>query len=548
MTGKLLNGKEMTGGIAMANPVSGSAAYEVAPSISPKEVWDGLKQPWSSTPQGRLVIRSFSRGVMGAAFYAWGTQKAAADMVGYDPENPQGALQNIARVIDKVVGKPMIGALNKVGLDGKDIVSFRPSLSGGARTLGEDAIFNTFDFAMASTGDALGRNIVGLFDPNVKKSWRGEDGKINLPKAMKSLVSTSGRVLEAQMEDWFVAIPYTFQQKFQRKLINRISPGFEFAADSTLHGSSFKVDDDGKVVGTYAWEGALDLQGRFTGYNFGTAIYRDLSKAVKGKVKDVFDKDHRENAKPLHINPETLFKAGTNGVRGGARYLLNRGIKTTLSMTPSIPLFSLLRIPQGKHRGVGIMKDGTQVDLSGRDDFNPYDDTFSKLDTVLNPFGKFAKTMSAGAEKVTTGIARKRGADEAGIKYAENLADTYVNAAIAYTPYIYAKNEFAHHWDNPDMDTAIYKAIDGVFSANLKDVKEGVRGIRHALKFRDAKEVAEDKRRGENDGPCNFADKVEKRGGKDGKFSDKVERASTAEWREQVATRRNQEPELSSSR
>lgn len=546
MTSNLLNGKKLSSGAPALNPVSGSAPYDVAPSISAREVWEGLKQPWSSTPQGRLVIRSFSRGVMGAAFYAWGAQKAAKDMVGYNEENPQNALQHMARVIDKVVGKPLIKTLDKIGIDGKEAVSFRPSLSGGARSLGEDAIFNTFDFAMASTGDALGRNIVGLFDPNVKKSWKGEDGKIHLPKAMKSLVGTGGRVLEAQMEDWFVAIPYTFQQKFQRKVINRFSPGFEYAADSTLHGSSFKLDDKGNVVGTYAWEGALDLQGRFTGYNFGTGIYRDLSKAVKGKIHNAFDKEHRDNKKPVHITPASMFNAGKEGVRGGARYLINRAVKTTLVMTPSIPLFSLLRIPQGKHNGIGIKPDGTQMELSEHKGFNSYGDTFNRLDTVLNPFGKAAHKMSAGATKVTTGIAKMRGADEEGIQYAERLADTYMNAAIAYTPYIYAKNEFAHHWDNPDMDKAIYRAIDGVFSGSLKELKSGVGDIRRALKFRDAKEVAADKKRG--DGQYHhFSDKVEKKFGKEGSYAESVGRKRDGDWREHLSDR-DREAELSPSR
>lgn len=518
MTETLADSMNIAGSDAVMRLMSGTASYEVVPAKDKnnKQVWEELKQPWSATPQGRLAIRAVSRGVLGAAFYAWGTQKAIKDMEGYDPANPQNGLQRIARVIDKVIGAPMIRSLNKMGLKGDEIVSFRPSHHNGERTLGEDAIFNTFDFAMASAGDTLGREIIALFDPNVEKKWRGADGKIDFPQALKSLVATGGRIFEAQAEDWFVAVPYTFQQKFQRKLINEISPGFETAGDTTLHGSSFKLDKDGKVIGTYAWEGVLDLQGRFTGYNFGTAIFRDLSKAVKTKTKEFMAPDKRDGGKPMRITPETLFDAGRKGVRGTVRYFLNRAVKTVFVMTPSIPLFSLLRIPQSKHRGTGIMPDGTEVQLNDRPDFNPYDETYSNLDAVLNPLGKAAHKLSTGAAGASRRVARMAGVGEDGQDYAGRVADSYVNAAFAYTPYIYAKNEFAHHWDNPDMDKAVYRAIDGMFSLNVKEMKAGVGDIRDALKFRDHKTVKNDERRAkeEEHGPtCHFFEDAHKQDG-----------------------------------
>lgn len=546
MSDKPVGSNNITGNTTALRQMAGTAPYDVAPATSGKEVWDGLKQPWSATPQGRLAIRSVSRGVLGAAFYAWGSQKAVKDMDGYDPEKPENGLQHIARAIDKVAGKPLISVLNKVGLNGQEIVSFRPSLEGGARSLGEDAIFNTFDFAMASAGDALGRNVIGLFDPNTEKKWRKEDGKIHFPTALKSLAATTGRIFEAQAEDWFVAIPYTFQQKAQRKLINRISPGFEYTADSTLNGSSFKLDDNGKIVGTYALEGALDLQGRFTGYNFGTAIFRDLSKTVKTKTKELFDAEARENKPPIKITPETMFDAGKRGISGASRYVLNRAIKTTLVMTPSIPVFSLLRIPQNKHRGIGITPEGAQMDLTQNPDFSAYDQTYGKLDAVLNPFGRVANKLSTGAARMGARVAKAKGADENGQDYAGRVADSYVNAAIAYTPYIYAKNEFAHHWDNPHMDTAIYKAIDGVFSGNLKEARAGLREVRHAMKFRDAETVENDKHADKNR-RFNFAEKVEKHGKNNGKHSDNVSRKHGASWQEHISHSAN-ENELGNSR
>jgi hypothetical protein len=121
-----------------------------------------------------------------------------------------------------------------------------------------------------------------------------------------------------------------------------------------------------------------------------------------------------------------------------------------------------------------------------------------------------------------------------------------MNAAIAYTPYIYAKNEFAHHWDNPDMDKAIYRAIDGAFSGSFKELKSGLGDMRRAFKFRDSKEGEADKKRFVcNDQPS--TEKVEKKFGKDSSYAESVGRKRDGDWREHLSDR-DREPELSPSR
>lgn len=513
----------------MAPAVASNAVPAATPakdtSKEAREMWDSEKKPWASTSGGRLAIRAVSRGVIGAAFYTWGTQKIMRDMPGYSRDaKPENMLQYIARGFDIVAGKPIEKIFNAMGKDGTAIVSFRPSLKTGARTLGEDAIYNTFDFAMASAGDALGREVIGLFDPAVEKKWRGADGKIKFPQAVKSLTHAGGRIFLSQAEDWFVAVPYTFQQKFQRKVINKFSPGFEYTADSTLHGSCYKLDEDGRIKGTYAWEGALDLQGRFTGYNFGTGLFRDMVSAVKQGVEDT----HKVGKAPEKPTPATMFRAGKHTLQHGTHYLLNRLVKTAVIMTPSVPIFSAMRLPQNRNMGIGLTPDGKEVVLGRREDFDVKDVDRSHwsmsnriIDSALDPFGKAANTLGDKAAGVASSFARSG----EGKEKAEDFARAYVNASMAYTPYIYAKTEFARMWDNNTMDKAVDRFVDGLFNGKFGEVKEGGRDIAKAIIH-----SKKDKKEG-------FAKEVAKSGKQvAGSFSEQLSAAkpATGSWQEQL--------------
>lgn len=497
----------------------GSATGEnkLIPVKDPKDVWKDSAQPWASSMGGRLAIRAVSRGIMGAAFYAWGGQKATADMKGYDADNPQGLVQHIARFFDTAAGKPI------EKLFGEKSVQFRPTLTDREkpRSLGEDVVDNTFNFAMATVGDALGRNIVGLFDPNAESKWRGDDGKVNFPKAVKSTVFAAGRIFEAQMEDWFVAVPYTYQKRFQRRVIDKISPGYAWDADRALNGSSFKVDDNGNVVGSFAFEGALDLQGRFTGYNIGTMMFRDGMKSLKSKLHERFDPEDQDLELDVPVTPKSVITGAVDAAKNAVRYTIKSVVKATLIMTPSVPAFWTFRVGQGKYKSVLLDKDGRalgtptgdgkdenirmhytnrdtavayhrdehgKIDLSrpvpnpfADPNFDPYAARFGVTDAMLNPFGKAARTATVHAQEVTDKIAERYGMDAAHLR---DFADRYVNGTMAYTPYIYTKNEFAHRWDTPKMDSAIYRAIDGMFGFNMGELKAGAREMREAMKNR----------------------------------------------------------------
>src|SRR5690606_25589845 len=94
-------------------------------------------------------------------------------------------------------------------------------------------------------------------------------------------------------------------------------------------------------------------------------------------------------------------------------------------------------------------------------DFDPYKHSYGVLDTMINPFGKAANRATNRMQDIAAEMATKVGADG---DRARDFANRYVNGTMAYTPYIYAKNEFAARWDSEQMDSAIYRAIDGLFS------------------------------------------------------------------------------------
>jgi hypothetical protein len=538
------------------------------PVSDPRDVWKDEKQPWASTAQGRLMIRAFSRGIMGAAFYSVGGHIAANGLVGYNKDAPQGAVQHLASFFDKFAGRP----IEKVF--GKDAVTFRPTLSTGARTLGEEVVDTTFNFACATAGDAIGRNIVGMFDPHCESKWRDENGKISFPKTVKSLASATGRVFEAQMADWFVSVPYVYQKRMQRNLIDKFSPGFAYDADRALNGSSFKLDEKGNIIGTYGVEGAIDLQARFTGYNIGTMMYYDGMSIIKDKVKEAFDKDSDRLKLKVPVTPSSMYNASTKGIANAIRYTLKSATKAFIIMTPSLPSFWMMRVTQFKDKGMGIMPDGkplldtedaniriSRSNVSSRlaktsdgtiiknpfgvEGFDPYKKTYGIFDTAVNPFGRASFELTKKANAAAEKIATARGWD---VDTAVDLSSRYINGAMAYTPYIYTKNEFSHRWNNKSMDNAIYRTIDGLFGFNAKEIKAGFQNIRQALRQKSPdtstshpETIPEDFDREAGE----FVKKIGKKSdAKENGFAEKLQPASS--WKEHLATSGSKEPSLTS--
>ncbi len=497
--------------------------------------WDSDRKAWNDSKSGRLAIRVFSRGVMGAAFFAAGGMLTKKWMnpdngLHYDPtktltqqENP---LQFIAKLIDTVVGKPIEWTVTQVA--GKEMglrsVNFRPLNKtftkgiGGApgRSLGHESVGVTFDFFCASVGDAWGRDIAGWVDPNIRKSkdpnvrqkWIGEDGQFKPTEAVKqSLKSLWQYVSYNGGEDWAVAIPYAYFMKAQRAGINKISPGFATDFDHVKNGSAFKVRDE-KAKETFAVEGAIDLQGRFTVYNMGTLMYRELYDYADNKI-------HGKRTR-LYGSPEDTHKQNQGllaNIGDVAKWFVRSVIKGGIYMTPVVPTFWVTRVTQfrGKDRDAFITPGGT---FAERSEINNLKDLklYGESET---PQGKFFDAVGGlNAEAVSLVQAGTRKMDRfSGGRLEKQIgkvlggsssdfAKRYTNAAVAYTPYMYSKAEAAKIWDTGKMDMSLERMIDGAAHLNWGEFKAGAGEVLSSVKLEvlaDPVREAEGRRRNELD-------------------------------------------------
>lgn len=376
---------------ALASGEKPAQEASAAPDAKPtKEQYDRAYKPetWDATPGGRLAIRTFSRGILGAAFFTAGGLWSRRMMFGerlpdytfaknhswetrYDPTKTFGEivgqknpLQFIAKTIDTFIGTPIRHTVNFVGGDGMRATHFRPNQyvykpdgknDYYGRSLGFESVMITFDFFCASIGDAMGRDIAGWFDPKVKKDWTDDKGHIKFPEALKSLGKSMWRYVSYNGgEDWFVALPYAYFMKAQRAAIDKFSPGFAKDFDASMNGGSFKVRQHGSdphynIVGSYNLEGIFDLQTRFTVYNMGTLLYRELYDKAAHMLRGEHMNLYGAPDAPQDPNKSMASKVGDVG-----KWAVRGMIKGLINMTPAVPFFWISRGMQSKHRALFI--------------------------------------------------------------------------------------------------------------------------------------------------------------------------------------------------
>ncbi|MDX1974330.1 MAG: hypothetical protein SFT92_01500 [Rickettsiales bacterium] len=509
--------------------------------------WEQGQKPWNSTLKGRLAIRAVSRGIMGAAFFAVGgaltekwlhkvPNKYDASVGLLEQSNP---LQFIAKLIDMTAGEGIKTTVNMLGYDGERAVRFRPTKFGAmsnipGRTLGHEVTSITFDFFCASVGDAWGRDIAGWFDPSVKKTWKKENGSIDIPEAIKSASKYLVQYVTYNGgEDWAVAIPYAYYMRFSREMLNHADPGFVNDPDRNLNGGSFRVGRHGNVYGNYHEAGIVDLQGRFTVYNMGTLMYRELYTHIADRLAG------RKTS--LYGSPEQEKPGLLGGVANVAKWVARSVIKAGIYMTPAVPFFWLSRTPQTKYRGTFIFPNhgmlgytspggkreivkanepipaGSTVYFTRYDrehthlgdyapeararydgdfiqsyhapveqfgdparigkGFDPYGKTFGPIDWTLNEVGRVnyavGKTASDIANQYNDTALGTRAREALGLKTLGGFAHSMTNASLAYTPYMIAKAEFANLWDSGKMDVSLERMIDGAAALNWGEFKSG---------------------------------------------------------------------------
>ena len=515
---------------------------------------DGVEPTnWTSYTSGRFGIRLFSRGVMGAGFFTVANRATGRLLSGYNHmagfTEQKNALQLISKTFDTVLAPPLKMAARAIAPAGKEaeyghrMVWFRDKANLGARifdetgksiatdgrSLGAEMSAITFDFAMASVGDAWGRNIAALADPNQKSSWYNKDGQFDGKAFTRSVAWSTWDIISLrQAEDWAAALPYVYQMRFQRQALNKLYPGFKLTADKALNGGAWQLNEHGQITSSYAKAGMIDLQMRFTGYNWYTLMYRDMYRKIADGINEY--QEHGYQLPTFQI-PDDPVHATMDAVGESFRYAAKSAIKATIYMMPSVPFFWVFRVPQSKYKGMGItiptdgdrakggyvfLPDGKTeftyprigpsfadegipgyTTLNGNETmrvgsplrsqpfpnsdlkkgFYPFDRAHVRgaLDAALNPFGE---ACYKGGELLNKGF------KSMGIKNQRMFAHDFVNASASYTPYMFAKTEAALHWDREDanrvnhMDNAIYRFIDGVTSLNPGEIKAGFSDVR----------------------------------------------------------------------
>ncbi len=549
------------------------------------------KPNWASSTQGRMAIRTISRGIFGALSFAFATRYASNQLFGYDPSTfiwgkekfiGKGSkpLQYVANVFDHVAGKPIETVAKWMNPEwAKTVTRFRPTnyyhnVAGMqmGRSLGAEVVAVTYDFAAMSLGDGAVRNMIQAFDPNLPQPWwidkngnatTRDKGHFDFGKWAHAVGRASWRVVTKNAgEDWAAALPYVYQLRWQRNMLSKFVPTFAYSSDRNRNGGSYIVNDKGDIVGDHQLVGLLDLQGRFVGYNVFTLMYREIYDGIGRRLYHAYKHGVSFD---FHI-PSNPIASVIDGLSTIGRYLIKSTIKANLFMQPSVPFFWITRTPQSKWRSEfilenaqpgqssvgtwdshpkGLLQGGTAgsqaygsvsktnrglrptggLHNGARPDFIHFSDqkvpfpkslkekglfswenSPSLTSKLLSPFGWMCFTLGSGlnhaidavlpvGSRLSKIMAGPGGTPE--LWRREDFLRTYVDAAMSYTPYFIAKDEFGLRvndspstGENGRMDKAIYGLIDNLSSWQLgkagKSVKE-IGGLAIDLQSKPAK-------------------------------------------------------------
>jgi len=338
-------------------------------------------------------------------------------------------------------------------------------------------------------------------------------------------------------EDWAVSIPYAYFMKGQRALINRGSPGFKYDFDRNANGGSFKVNDHKIVgnyqmegildlqnrftvynVGTLMYREAYDYIGnKIAGKpdNLYGAPDREPHKNVLGKAGDLLKWVARSAVKGVIImtpavpffwitrSPQTkhrgTFVDPEKGVLGRAD--THEAVYANTKLPDgSVPLEYLQYKSEPRPGKTGYYDHvlqhpaGTAGEFVGgrlaqphsgrfpnRNRFDAYGKAFGIADVPLNAVGKANYQAANLLDKPAAWADKNMGSFGADIKdhigvpggKLENFTRPMIYAAASYTPYMYAKAEFANLWDNGKMDMSAERMIDGAAKLNWGEFKAG---------------------------------------------------------------------------
>ncbi len=370
--------------------------------------WLVKKQHWTDTPIGKTAIEFVSRITLGGLFFSlMENSDAMRRLGGYEKHNfseerkagikNQGFLEKIAYGVDKTIGEGLYTILDNTvfknkyatkpdgstlfNKEGKEITRAREYLrfrenrithdaqDVSGRSLGAEMTVVTASFAAMSAGSAIMRNtLAGIFNPKERASWakNGEFDAMHIVKKLAGKVWKIGTYNAG--EDMAVALPYVFFMRGQRNLLDKVFKGFKYSSDGVDNGSGILLNDDGKVSGHTLIPGALDLQGRFTVYNVFTQLYRDIYDNVGDSVSQWWKGSKQISAPTWMKNPTEIPGALLNGTRNIVKYTTISTIRSIIQMTPSVPFFSIFRIPGSKVNGMAVHAEDGPLHFVVKDD------------------------------------------------------------------------------------------------------------------------------------------------------------------------------------
>lgn len=287
--------------------------------------------------------------------------------------------------------------------------------------------------------------------------------------------------------------------------------------------------------------GFLNIAERFTTYNIFTLMFREaysetgtrLKQWWQGKPVDPWLAARPGAPAPTTDNPVgDAFEAGKQLTRWAARDVIKAG----LYMPIPAMAFAMIRVPQHRYRAYFldlvkgplqyIGKDGKEMFVranslltdkdffthttpvffgitkeAARNPFGPggfahHGHNFGVLDTMLTPIGKLSDQARGVALPLGKWLENHEGfmnqylgmgldvspLSASRAKNGDAVLNTYVNAALAYTPYFWLKSDvFSHAWDNGRTDIAIERVLDGIAKLNGTEIRKGVGEIGRAL-------------------------------------------------------------------
>ncbi|GEM_PF-6922151 len=454
---------------------------------------------------GRVAVRSITRGVMGAMFMAGANivereydptimkllkennsleeieakfskswQKAEEDAFNKYKNLDcvtkflhEHVMYKIAYLFDATFGKGIKTAGNLLNGKGEELTTFHPTAFFGpfnaaakinpGYTLGEEIVRATWGYAAGSIGDAWGRNLAGICDPNVKKSWI-HDGKVNFAELGKATLKATWNILSyRQGEDWAVALPYVYLMRGMRSASAKtwgMSDKIPYTNGHAGIGDNFVVDN-GEVIGNKFSHGLWDLQTRFTVYNILTLAYRDTYNHFATSFHNWGEHGYK---------PGDLLDLPHTSISETIKYAAKTAIKGTLYMTPAIPLFSFPRTAQAATTASFIDKDLT-TRVEKPSGFKAYDaKNYQDFSKILRPIGMICEKVEKTAEGAFSFL---------GFKQPAEWGRQWARSAIGYTPYMIAKYEGEQLVNTPQMDASLYRTLDGIGALNWSEAKAG---------------------------------------------------------------------------